>query len=459
MSQQYKDPLGGAPSSVAGTAPAGQSHFGDGTQINTSFYDRKALYETRKERYFSQLADVTSMPKHYGKKIKKYHMMPLLDDRNTSDQGIDATGAILLNSQWSAWNKDNESQGSAFTSEGAAWTAAGAGGRVQQNSGGLYGSSKDIGLITGKLPVLGENGGRVNRVGFTRLQLEGTMENYGLFTEITDDLLNFDSMSDLYEHISRELITGAVQMTEAMIQIDTIEAAGVVTYGGLATAKDEMTGSGADLSIVDYEDLQRLSIQLDDNRTPKSVKMIKGSNMTDTVVVDNGRFLYVGSEMIPTLTKMTDHFGNPAFVSVEHYGYAGTYKEGTHMIHGEIGKIGQFRIIVVPEMAHDAGAGATLAAGEEDTTAYRFSSNGAADTFAYDVFPLLCIGSESFTTIGFQTGGGADFKFKIITRMPGEIVTLEDPYAKTGFSSLQFWYGFMPLRPERIAAMWSVAEQ
>lgn len=38
--------------------------------------------------------------------------------------------------------------------------------------GNLYGSSKDIGTIEGKLPLLTENGGRVDRVGFTRLELE-----------------------------------------------------------------------------------------------------------------------------------------------------------------------------------------------------------------------------------------------------------------------------------------------
>lgn len=461
MSQQYKQPPVD-PSSPAGEATAGQSHFTDGTQIRTDYYDRKALYETRKERYFSQMADVTSMPKHYGKKIVKYHMMPMLDDRNTSDQGINAAGVVMDDtSLWSAFDSagvevENGSPNAFYATQALALTAAGAGGVAVQNKGNLYGSSKDIGAITGKLPVIGENGGRVNRVGFTRLQIEGTMENYGLFTEFTEDLLNFDSMSDLYEHISRELITGAVQMTEAMIQMDVIDAAGVIRLGGIAADKAELTGEGADISIVDYEDLQRLSITLDDNRTPKHVKMIRGSNMTDTVTVDNGRFLYAGSEMIPTLTKMTDHFGNPAFVSVEHYGYAGSYKEGTNMIHGEIGKIGQFRIIIVPEMLHDAGAGAVATDG--DSSIYRATLQDGG-VYNYDAFPLVCIGSESFTTIGFQTGGGANFKFKIITRMPGEIVTLDDPYAKTGFSSLQFWYGFMPLRPERLATFWSVAER
>ena len=400
MPQQYKDPAGGTPAAI-------------GSQVRTDFFDRKALFETREDRYFVQTADVTAMPKHYGKKIKKFHMMPLIDDRNVNDQGIDAAGAA----------------------------------QVATDGGNLYGTSKDIGRIKSKLPLIGENGGRVNRVGFTRLELEGTMENYGMFHEFTEDLLNFDNMSDLYENISRELVSGAVQMTEAMLQIDLIDAAGVVRYAGDAVSKASMTGEGT-ISTVSYADLQKLSITLDNNRSPKSMKMIKGTSKFDTVTVANGRLAYCGSELIPTLTKMTDHFGNPAFVSVEHYGYAGSHKEGTNMLHGEIGKVGAFRIVVHPQMLSEEGVGATESANE----GYRATSG------KYDIFPLVAVGSGAFTTIGFQTGGGADFKFKIITRMPGEVVTPEDPYAKTGFSSLQFWYGFMPLRQERIAVQWSVAE-
>ena len=43
-----------------------------------------------------QLADVTSMPKNMGKKIVKYQYVPLLDDDNINDQGINAEGVSLL---------------------------------------------------------------------------------------------------------------------------------------------------------------------------------------------------------------------------------------------------------------------------------------------------------------------------------------------------------------------------
>lgn len=49
MTRQYNDPAGGTPSTV-------------GTQFTDHYYQKQALIEARKEQYFSQLADVTSMP-------------------------------------------------------------------------------------------------------------------------------------------------------------------------------------------------------------------------------------------------------------------------------------------------------------------------------------------------------------------------------------------------------------
>ena len=122
MAMQYKAPPG-TPSSV-------------GPQMNTFYWHKKALIEAKKDMYFMPLAEVISMPKHFGKEIKVYHYIPLLDDRNVNDQGLNATGAAIVN-------------------------------------GNLYGSSKDVGTITGRIPTLTETGGRVNRVGFTRLERKG----------------------------------------------------------------------------------------------------------------------------------------------------------------------------------------------------------------------------------------------------------------------------------------------
>lgn len=395
MSRQYKAPHT-TPSSI-------------GPQMNTFFYQKKALIEAAKEQYFGQLADVTSMPKHFGKKIKKYHYLPLLDDRNINDQGIDATG--------------NPSA-----------------------DGNLYGSSKDVGTITGKLPVLSETGGRVNRVGFTRVEIEGSIEKFGFFDEYTQESLDFDSDEELEMHVNREMIMGANEVTEDLLQIDLLNAPGIVRFGGAATEDAEVTGEGT-VSIIDYDDLMRLSIDLDDNRTPKHTKIITGSRMIDTKVIDAARYMYIGSELIPLVKKMTDNFGNQAFIGVEHYANAGT------VARGEIGSLGDFRLIVVPEMMHWAGAGATATSANEG---YRTTEVGGEEK--YDIYPMLVVGDQSFTTIGFQTDGKT-VKFSITHKKPGkETADRTDPYGETGFMSIKWYYGTMILRPERIALVKTVAE-
>lgn len=379
MGMQYNDPVNGTNSSI-------------GNQLVTQYYQKKALIDLVKEKYFGQLADVTAMPKNHGKKIVRYHYIPLLDDRNINDQGIDAQGVTIAN-------------------------------------GNLYGSSRDVGLIPSKMPLLSETGGRVNRVGFKRKELEGTFEKYGFFQEYTQASLDFDTDAELQTHINREMTRGANEMTEDLLQIDLLNSAGTIRYAGTATQASEI----GDTDIVTYGDLMRLSIDLDNNHTPKRISMITGTRLTDTKTIMGARAMYIGSELIPTLRAMKDLHGQPAFVSTEKYAAGGT------LLNGEIGSIDAFRIVVVPQMMKWAGAGKETSAG----TVYETGGK-------VDVFPMLVVGEGSFTTIGFQTDGNT-VKFTVYHKKPGEgVADRNDPYGETGFMSIKWFYGFMALRPERI---------
>ena len=205
MSQEYKDPAGGTPSDI-------------GSQLRTDHYQKKALIEAAKETYFGQMADTTSMPKNMGKTIKRYHYLPLLDDANINDQGIDANGvtgfvestivvhlpnngelvgpatdpvvgngadagrslavgegnnatnayiaaelrATDLIKEGGFWDTDYATSVAAIIAAGGGVTSkAVAEARAVPESGNLYGSSKDVGTISGKFPTLTENGGRV----------------------------------------------------------------------------------------------------------------------------------------------------------------------------------------------------------------------------------------------------------------------------------------------------------
>jgi N4-gp56 family major capsid protein len=392
MSLTYNDPKGGTASDVGG-------------QIRTDFYAKKALVEAAKEQYFGQLADVTAMPKNMGKTIKRFHYMPILDDRNVTGQGLDGAGASYAN-------------------------------------GNLYGSSKDVGTITTKIPALTEAGGRVNRVGMKRLELEGTIEKFGFFDEYSQESMDFDSDSELMQHLTTESVKAANEITEDQLQIDLLNGAGVVRYAGVATSNATLSGETAGITAVDYDDLVKLSIELNNNRTPKQTKVISGSRMVDTKVVNAARVMYVGSELVPALMKMTDYHSNKAFIPVAQYAQAGT------VIRGEIGAVDAFRIVEVPEMMKFAGVGAAVTAAD---AGYHSTSS------QYDVFPMLVVGDGAFTTVGFQTDGKT-VKFKIKHVRPSENHSSSDPYGETGFYSIKWYYGTMILRAERLALLKTVAE-
>ena len=467
-----------------------------GTQFNTFEYKRKALIETEKAEYFSMLGDTESLTKNYGQTIKKYHYLPLLDDRNINDQGLDASGLTTNKevtitvafadgavSKLFVGNADGDEAaavaaavkletyvedvlGIAITVvpadsatvttflaevvlDVAAISAATAGTAVPA-FGNLYGSSKDPGYISGKLPTLSETGGRVNRVGFKRVEIEGSIANYGFFHEWSKDSMDFDTDKALYTHLNREALRGARELSEDIIQLDLLNGAGVIHYTGDATSMATVgyNATATLNSVVTYGDLVALGVTLDENRCSKDTKAITGSKATDIKNIAAARYMFVGSEMIPTLMRMTDYHGDKAFVEVKDYGDAGASGKYKNALHGEVGSIAGFRIIVVPEMMGYIGGGEAVGG---DLSYYNDGTN-------YNVYPMIVVGSGAFAHIKFQSNGGTIDKFKIITRKPGTFANIDDPYEKIGYSSIQFWQGTLILRPEWIAKVLTMAQ-
>jgi len=416
----------------------------EGEQFNLFHYQRKAIIDIRNEMVFQQIIDNTVLPKHYGKSIKKYHYIPVLDDRNNNDQGIDAAAADIAVDEWALMSPAGVENATTYPTEALAIAAADAnavGEAVFLKSGALYGSSKDVGVITAKLPALSEEGGRVNRIGHSRVTIEGSIVNQGMFFDYTEDSVQFDTDKELLSHMMTETVVAANEMIEDNIQKDLLNGAGVKKYAGVATAIGEITGESPDPSIVTYDDLVKLSIELDNNKCPKATKLIKGSSLTDTRVVNSARYMYVGSELLPMLMAMDDYHDAPAWKSVEEYADAG------NIAAGEAGAVGQFRVIVVSEMMRWQGAGAAVG-----------TNPGYLETGGnYDVCPMLVVGSGSFSSISFHTSGKSA-KFAIIHKKPGVEVAdpYNNPYGKLGFYSIQWWYGSLIMRPEWIAIMHTV---
>jgi len=474
--QQYNKPLAGEPSSVSKE------------QIRTDFFKRKALVAAQEELIYGQFADTQNMPRHFGKKIKTYEYIPILNDANLTDQGIDAAGLSttlkvtikMVPASSVAFNRSYRNTritGTLYasgegTTKAAALTAAKKAaesvlkniGVLQTdyattkaaltdwkfeesdavpNTGNLYGSSRSVGDVNGKMPALSENGGRVNRVGATRKQLESDLHNMGIFQEYSKDSLDFDSDAQLDMHMHRELLRAAAQIQDDFLQINLLNSAGMVRYSGDAVSRATMTGeAGGTVSAIKYEDLMRLDIDMTSTGAPKNIKAITGVNKIDTQTIQSARALLVPSEVIPMLQGMVDTFNRPAFKFLHEY-QGGGYKG----LRGEIGAIHGFRIIVAPRALYYAGEGADVT----NNGGYR-ETNGK-----YDVFPMMVISAGAFSEIGFMSDRVGS-KWQVLDQKPG-IATMNenDPYGKLGRRSLQWWAGSLVKRPEHIAIAYTLA--
>jgi N4-gp56 family major capsid protein len=389
-----------------------------GTQEVVKYLNRKAIIEAVKYSHFSKLSSVQNQPAHYGKTFTKYRYYPLLSDLNQNLQGIDASGAAL--------------------------TGAGGG---NPGYGNLYGSSRDFGVITAKIPLVTEGADRVNRVGITRTSVSANLTRVGFFADWTDESTQFDSDMAMRTHFTDELVKGAEQLKEALLQLDLINGAGVVRYAGTATSLATVTAEGAGAAIIDYNDVIRLSIALDSNRAPKRFTILKGSTLTDTATVNGSRALFIPPELITTFMEMKNSNDTEMFVPVE------KYASQTTVLEGEIGAVAGFRVIVHQEMIkHNGSATGPIGASVTSNPGYYATSS------RYDVFNCLAVCAESFTSIGFQTNSPEAPKFNLVIKPPGkDMVTLDNPYGNKGLASIQFYYGTLIERNDWIGLLRGVA--
>jgi len=415
-----------------------------GVQINDKFWSRVAVKEAKRKHVFSQLGQKENQPKHYGEKIVKYHELPILDERNINDQGIDANGVKVIPGVWYAYdaagarittNTDADNGQGYSTREKALTEAQAQGGTIKSGNGNLFGGSKDILVQNGAFPLLTEEGGMVNQVGMKRKLIEAEIAEYGFYMSFTKKSLDMDTEKGLLARYSRAIGETQGDLREAQIRNSLIgQSEQNRVFAGDATTIDEI-GSG---DILSFSDLRMMDKALKDARCPKTTKLIDGSTKYGTSVVGKARYVYVGQEALPTLEDM-EHNGNSVWTPVEEYAAAGTIAQD------EIGRIGAFRFIEVEDMPAYMGQGADATDNVDDAdVGNRYTSLGADGKERYDVFPILFVGSESFVTVGFE-GDSARVK----TIMP-KADAYNDVYGKKGAVSISWYYGIMYLRPEWI---------
>lgn len=385
--------------------------------VYTQSLIKEALLYRRDASVFSSLGSTADQPAHMGLTLTQFVELPLLDDRNKNDQGIDAKGYKIAN-------------------------------------GNLYGSSNNIGQIQAALPTLSEGGGRVNRVGLTRIKQSSTIQPYGIFSELDNYMLNFDNQADLGRSIIRRVLDGTLELYDHLTQIAVMQNIGTQIFTGAANSISTIdpTNPGtspADKngSLLNLHHLLRLDEMLNNNRTPYSAVLLDGSRNVDTRTVRTSRIAFCGIELVNYLRTLQNPFGQPAFIDVSQYSSQG------NVLENEVGTIGGYRIIQPRRMFNWTAQGAAV--GKDGGAGFRTSTDSSG-TQRYNVYPFLVIGEEAYATSSFEMSDGS-FRMNLITKFPGrETAHAEsDPYGERGFFSVKFWHGFLPLKNERIAAIFT----
>lgn len=375
--------------------------YGNGTNSSigpnhiVAAFERQAVSEIQDEMYFSQMGSPVRLPKNQGRTIEAYVEIPIIDDRNKNDQGIDPAGK-------------------------------------RSADGNLYGSTRNVGSIESKMPLLAEKGGKQNRVGLTRSMISSTIQNFGIYLEFTENLQDFESRGAFHDWAMKKMVAAANKVHEDQMQLELLAAAAIRKYAGKALKDTDMD----ETCIVEYGDLSRLAVDLDNTHTPRNTRILSGSSSIDTRTVNSARVAFVGTEIQQDFKRMKDYHDSPAFISVE------KYASQDKIIRSEVGAIDAFRFVSTNTMMKWAGAGKTVT---DDKGIY--TTNGKAD-----IFPILVVGDDSFNVITFKADG-KNTRFRTIVHAPGTYADRSDPFGKIGYMSIQWWHGVLIKRPERIALL------
>ena len=421
-----------------------------GTQIRDKFLSKTVVVEARKNTVFSRMGDKETQPKHYGEDLYKYVELPIIHELNKNDKGIDANGVKLVKDKWYAYDANGAMTGdpNGYDTLHEAKAAAGADGTVLSGNGNLYGGDTDFAVIKGSFPVLAEEGGLVNRLGMTRLEVHAKVKEYGMYLDFTQKELDMTDDKNLLVKKSKALGEALAQIREKQVEIALLsESENNRIFCGNATTMAEL-GIGDELGLADVRNAEEY---LKSVNCPYQTKIIDGSTKVDTVTVGKGYFAYVPMGFLTTLEEAKDGNNVKVFKPVEQYAdAAGAISEY------EVGKIRNTRFLEIPGMAIYKGMGDKVDAdddGNADAGSEKYeSSTGADGNERYDIYPILYVGTDSFATIGFS-GDVAKVKHKL----PGEPIPGLDAYGKNGIVSVSWYFGFLAYRPERIMQLVSPA--
>jgi len=424
-----------------------------GPQLTDFDLTRIAVVEARYKKPFSMLSGrATMIGRNMGDEFRKERRYPILDDRNLFEQGIDAEGNLKLLGKWYA--TDAAGARTEHDTKAAALAVANVV-KVVKGGGALYGSSKDYALQDNMMPLTPETPPQYNTVGTKSIILTGKIQLYKVATVFSRKEMEL-GVRNLQMRKLAEITEMYAQIKEDMIRNNLLaEGMSSPMYAGGAQTIDTMD----ETCVVTYESLRQFEGMLDDLRVPLQTKVLTGTTKIGTLPLNSTRFLYISLKLKRTFEDIT-RAGKYVFLEPHLYvanaganvNYANKTTEDMGLT-GEIGAIGNFRIIADENMTYWAGAGASTTDGvDANGDGKEDAGEGLLSTDdRYDVFPILSVGSGSFECLGLE---GTDVEIKY--NPPVEIASVPES-GETGSVTCRFYHGILFNKPEHINVLLTTA--
>lgn len=413
------------------------------------FYDKKGIESATAKKIFSQLASTRSMPTGTGKEYRVTVFHPIYDrlpftEATWNQLENKAFSDDFIKNGYIADRNLADVENIAYGSDGVGYP------------NGTY-TNNGLRLLEGELAC--------NKVTIRRSTYNAKLEKFGAMIDYTEEAVLFDEAMTVMRY-REQLGEHCGQFYDDLCQLDLLATPNVM-FAGVATSKSTLgTGIGIgavttgratnaveDTYRVNFEMLQQISSRLLKFRVPKKTKILTGSTNIGTTPISACYVAIVGPQLKLDIENIVrgpnDNNLSYQFVPVERYATQ------TTLLDGEFGRVGDFRFVCAEKMLVERGAGALVneqAGGTSKADDYigqlsysTVSKAGGGTEDRFDVYPMLVVGDDAFSTISLI----GKSKIEWLSKSPNQNDSM-DVYGVYGYYAYKFYYASIITRPERV---------
>jgi len=439
-------------------------------QFTPEFVSKAIVEMPARQTVFLDRGNRDNQPDNHGDTFTMEVRFPVLNKGNMIDGGIDALGALYLGNEWYSINADGSLKntfradsymvnGEKTYEEAVAAAKADAeadkpaDGKIASGAGSIRNGQNSLLVDKGGITPIPETGGQMNEVNGSSKMVSAKVDTFGMNTKYTVKGTKLDSRPRLIGRAIEDLGRARKEAQEGQARASVIAAA---ELNRMCASADGVCPAELDgYDTLNYEVFEAWEQDLQNAEIPLQTMIVSGSTKIDTKIIDGAYIVYINKELVPTLRKIKGPDGTTIWTPVSKY----TERSGTkewNGLHGEVGALDglPFRFVVVQDMPVLKGQGEEVggdndAAKDDDAVkarAYK-TLNAAGDKAYYDIFQLIVVGDDCYTTLSYNWGNVQAEHVKPQRDLVNDI------YKTRGAIVTQWSYGFLAYRPERLRAL------